>query len=163
MHLLCSKMGYLITAGEAVLVVKTLDLDGSGKIDKNEFKIWWNKEDRWASIKLDEKDLAVRQAAAEAFASYDSEGKGVLSRKDYDAFYQSLVTKQLTTKSKDAVFADLDKNGDGAISFYEYCEWLVAIGTVKVKVLTQAMVDGAKKVQLRGAQGLHPAILPDKK
>ncbi len=49
----------------------------------------------------------------------------------------------------------------GSISFAEYCEWLVSIGTVKVRVLTEAMVIGAKSHQLRGAQGLHPAILPD--
>ncbi len=84
MHLLCNKMGYLITAAETKLVVKALDLDGSGKIDKNEFKIWWNREDRWTAIKLDEKDLAVRQSASEAFSSYDSEGKGVIGKKDYD-------------------------------------------------------------------------------
>lgn len=158
MHLLCNKMGYLITPGEAGLVMRALDLDGSGKIDKNEFKQWWNKEDRWACIKLDANDLALRQQASEAFSSFDTEGKGVLNRADYEKFYAMLTEKKLTTKPKDAVFADLDKNNDGTISFAEYCEWLVAIGTVKVKVITQQMIDAGKNVQLRGYTGLHPAF-----
>jgi hypothetical protein len=71
------------------------------------------KADRWSLVKLDEKDLEVRQAASEAFSNYDSSGKGVLSKDDYDAFYLSLVDKKLTDKSKENVFGTLDKNNDG--------------------------------------------------
>eukprot|EP00823_Brevimastigomonas_motovehiculus_P000085 TRINITY_DN10192_c0_g1_i1.p1 TRINITY_DN10192_c0_g1~~TRINITY_DN10192_c0_g1_i1.p1 ORF type:complete len:276 (-),score=62.48 TRINITY_DN10192_c0_g1_i1:477-1304(-) len=134
-QILCRDLGVAISEAEFNLALKLIDQDGSGKIELNEFKAWWTKTDRWAEFKLDESELKVRQKAAETFAKYDESGTGLLSKGDYSAFYDHLVKEGLTKKNKDTVFADLDKNNDGSISFAEYVEWLVAQGSIKVKVV----------------------------
>jgi len=111
-----------------------MDADGSGKIELNEFKTWWGRADRWAEMKLDEKDLEIRKQASEAFVAWETEKK-VIEKKDYDQFYDGLIQKKLTTKDKESFLLDLDRNGDGMISFSEYVEWLQRIGTIKVKVI----------------------------
>jgi Ca2+-binding EF-hand superfamily protein len=54
------------------LALKVLDDDNSGRIELNEFKNWWKREDRWQSIQLQGDELAKRQIAAEVFNSFDS-------------------------------------------------------------------------------------------
>jgi len=109
-----------------------LDSSGSGKIRLEDFLKWWNRgNERWAELKLSDADLMLRQMAAQAFQTVDTEKKGFISKANYEKFYHSLVSAKLTSKSKEACYAELDKNGDGTISFAEFVEWLNNSGALK--------------------------------
>jgi len=130
-QLLCRNLGHAINQTEVGYAMAIMDKDGSGKIELAEFKNWWRLGDeRWTKIQVEAKELEVRRAAAESFSSFDKENKGYVGKDNFDAFYQNLLTHKLTTKSKDSVFADLDKNGDGRLQFAEYVEWLVNNGVI---------------------------------
>ncbi len=57
---LCFNLGYALADDELKVAVKMLDSNGSGEIDKDEFKAWWTKSDRWAEIKLDDAELECK-------------------------------------------------------------------------------------------------------
>jgi len=162
-QLLCLHYGYALTGDEAKMALRSLDTDGSGVLEVGEFKVWWAVSDRWKIIQLDDKEMEIRQKASEAFAPYDTESKGLVSKADYEKFYESLVANKLTTKAKDAVFAELDANGDGSISFAEYVLWLQKLGTVqtKVKVMDEKNFKEVKQVLQKrdeGAENLRKAL-----
>jgi len=74
-QLLCSSLGYVVSSSELSFAMAKMDADGSGKIELNEFKTWWGRADRWAEMKLDEKDLEIRKQASEAFVAWETEKK----------------------------------------------------------------------------------------
>jgi len=126
---LCSHLGHTISKSELVLAFQIMDKDGSGFIEKDEFKKWWSlKEQRWEKLEIDEKELEVRQSAAETFKKFDENSKGYISEEDFDAFYKELCSRGLTQKRRESVFQDLDATGDNRINFSEYVEWLVRNG-----------------------------------
>jgi len=133
-QLLCRNLGYTVSRAELNFAVAKMDLNGSGKIELDEFKAWWSRPDRWAEMKLDEKDLEIRKQVSQVFLAWESEQKGVILRKDFDRFHEALVQKKFTTKDKAACLKDLDKHGDGSITFADYAEWLTRTGVLKVKV-----------------------------
>eukprot|EP00455_Lapot_gusevi_P015725 TRINITY_DN179_c0_g1_i2.p1 TRINITY_DN179_c0_g1~~TRINITY_DN179_c0_g1_i2.p1 ORF type:complete len:202 (-),score=85.24 TRINITY_DN179_c0_g1_i2:70-591(-) len=134
-QLMCFNQGYILSQDELKFAMLELDRDGSGQIEKKEFSSWWERPERWQSLQLDESGLEIRRSAAETFSQFDSTGRGVISTADFDAFYQNLVSRNLTNKSKESCKADLDSNGDGTIQFSEYIEWLARIGSIQVRVM----------------------------
>jgi len=131
---LCAELDYALTDQEKKIGVKMLDSSGSGKIKLSDFLKWWNRgNERWSELKLSDGDLMLRQMAAQAFQTVDTEKKGHIPKANYDKFYQTLVNAKLTSKSKESCFAELDKNGDGTISFAEFVEWLNNSGALKHK------------------------------
>eukprot|EP00455_Lapot_gusevi_P056497 TRINITY_DN9407_c0_g1_i2.p1 TRINITY_DN9407_c0_g1~~TRINITY_DN9407_c0_g1_i2.p1 ORF type:complete len:112 (+),score=20.96 TRINITY_DN9407_c0_g1_i2:109-444(+) len=110
---------------------------GVDQIDKNEFRKWWQKPDRWKSLQLDDEGLETRRAAAQVFCQFDESGDGIISTTEFDQFYANLLEHQLTDKSRDACLRDLDSNGDGTIQFSEYVEWLARIGSIQIRVIFQ--------------------------
>mmetsp|Transcript_27052 Transcript_27052/g.37653 ORF Transcript_27052/g.37653 Transcript_27052/m.37653 type:complete len:430 (+) Transcript_27052:138-1427(+) len=121
---LCYNLGYMLTDAEIKYAVLTLDKDGSGKIEVNEFKSWWGTPDRWGKLFLSVDELKARNAAANVFRRFDPTGSGNIRNCDFDALHQTLIEFDLTTKSRDSCQEDLDKNRDLTIQFSEYIEWL---------------------------------------
>jgi len=149
---LCFDMGYAFSPAEIAIALRTLDTDGSGKVEKSEFTQWWKKSDRWESLKLDDAQMAIRQSAADAFNEFDSKKTGSISTDDFDKFHKMLVEKKLTNKDKATCLADLDKNGDKSVQFAEYVEWLGRIGTISQKVMP-VDAKGATKADLKPTVG----------
>lgn len=133
---LCFNMGYSLTDAELDLAMLTLDQDGNGTIELEEFKKWWARDDRWAALKLDEEALKTRQAASKVFLAFDTAKKGTLSKKDFTAFHKELLKNGLTNiQDEAAMIKELDKNDDGLVQFSEYITFLQKQGTIKVKTL----------------------------
>lgn len=131
---LCFSMGYALLDSELQLVIKVLDQDDSGHIDKKEFTQWWRNADRWNQLKLSEEELVQRQAAADAFNNYDSDKSGVIKSKDFDQFYAELIANKLTSQNKQAALRELDTNEYGKIVFREYISWLSRQGSIKLMI-----------------------------
>jgi len=128
---LCYALGYALTAVEVELAVKVLDTDASGQIEKKEFTKWWAKSDRrWDDVKLDTDTLEKRNAALEAFKTYDPNKTGKIEKANFERLHGDLVKGGLTKKALDRFLEDLDSNRDGAIEFGEYLDWLARQGTL---------------------------------
>jgi len=134
LQLSCRDLGYTLTQAEVTFAITKMGGDPSGRVEVTEFKGWWARSDRWSELKLDEKELEVRRQASKGFTAWDSEQRGVIARKDFDRFHESLVQKRLATKDKASCLKELDKTGDGTVTFSEFAEWLSRSGTIKVKV-----------------------------
>jgi len=138
-QLLCRNMGYAVSQHECQLALKTLDLDGNGQLSLSEFKKWWANPDRWSELHVDDKQLQVRQNASETFKAYDHDNKGVIKKNNFSNFHDDLKKNKLTTKDEAGTFADLDKDGNGVISYSEYVEWLARNGDISVKVMPNSV------------------------
>ena len=114
------------------MALKIIDADGSGEIDEKEFTAWWNRADRFGSIKLTDEELERLVVASEQFQRFDADCSGVLDAQEFAGLHALLVEQGLTTKPVDRCLADLDTNRDGQISFNEYVAWLNRSGAFKL-------------------------------
>jgi len=133
-QLLCGNLGFTMTNVELQFAMKIIDKQGTGRVELEEFKVWWNKSERWTDMKLDEKDIEVRKSASQAFQTWDADNQGMIAKKDFEGFYTNLISKKLTIKDKASCLKELDKNNTGHILFTDYVDWLKNIGTIKIKV-----------------------------
>ena len=140
-------LGYYLGDTELKTGLEQIDSNGNGSIEYDEFKRWWTSSDRMEKLKLSDEQLASRQKAVEIFQAYDKERKGVIETKNFQAFHYRLKESGLTTLGPADALRDLDSNGDGTIQFNEYMEWITRIGTAKMKVMSEAMIEDIKKKQ----------------
>jgi len=156
-QLMCYNLDHCVTSEEVKVAVKVINTSGTGEINKDEFIKWWSKgADRWKQVKLDEKELKVRQAAATAFKKFDQDLSGAIDAKEFVDFYDNLKARKLTNAKKEDVFEALDSDKNGAIQFYEYVKWLDEIGTITnwVKVLPSSEDITSKKTPTTQNQAL---------
>eukprot|EP01115_Flamella_aegyptia_P002637 TRINITY_DN136756_c0_g1_i1.p1 TRINITY_DN136756_c0_g1~~TRINITY_DN136756_c0_g1_i1.p1 ORF type:complete len:164 (+),score=63.79 TRINITY_DN136756_c0_g1_i1:45-536(+) len=132
---LCYDMGHYLSDQELTLAMATLDRNGSGRIDYDEYLKWWSTEDRWGKLHLDEQQLQALTQASNYFRYFDKDNSGSLDHEEFKKLHADLVKNKWTTKSVEACLADLDSNNDGHIEFNEYVEWLVRLGSLPIKVI----------------------------
>ena len=140
-------LGYFLNDTELKTGLQQIDSNGNGSIEYDEFKRWWSGTDRMEKLKLSDEQLAARQKSVEVFQAYDKERKGFIDTKNFPAFYYRLKESGLTSLGQAECLNDLDGNGDGSIQFNEYMDWIMRVGTAKVKVMTEAMIEDVKKKQ----------------
>jgi Ca2+-binding EF-hand superfamily protein len=122
--LLCRDLGYRLNETEFSMAVKVLDADGNGSISYDEFLSWWQSNDRFQQLKLDDARLEKLQKYLGVFNKFDKDGSGSLDRDEIRGFHAEMVKQKLTKKSVDQFVQDVDKNGDGNVSFNEVVEWI---------------------------------------
>jgi len=104
-------LGEKPTREEVKLMVAKVDKDGDGNISFDEFVILM------ASAKSST-DEELRQA----FNVFDTDGSGTISRSELKQVMQTVLgEKDLTDKQLDDMLKAADLNGDGEISFQEFC------------------------------------------
>jgi Ca2+-binding EF-hand superfamily protein len=133
-QLLIRNLGYAVTAVEVKSLLKVLDSDGSGHVEKKEFATWWRRKDRWDMLQIEEHEKAAREDAATVFKQYSGEFQNKISRPNFSAFCKDLVSKGLTNKSEAKILEDLDSDQNGSVSYSEYLDWLVRTGPIKQRV-----------------------------
>lgn len=118
-------LGYYLTDIEFDLAIKILDKTGSGTINYNEFKEWWNKSNRWEKIKLTDENMEVLSRLSSIFQKYDKNKSGTIETNEFKNFYIE-ISKKKTTSSVElsTMFDVLDKNKDGQISFNEFIDYI---------------------------------------
>jgi Ca2+-binding EF-hand superfamily protein len=137
--------GYFLTDSELELSLKVLDQNGDGQIQYDEFLQWWNQENRFDKLKLDDTMLMVVNKASEVFRKIDNNTNGVIDAGEYKAFFDLMRESGLTEKDPDSLKMDLDKNGDGKISFNEYINYIIRSESIPMKTFLLDMPPEKKK------------------
>lgn len=101
---------------------------------------------------LSSDDLTVLKSV---FKKYDSDGNGYLNLKEFILFLVRLgkhvkELRKISSETASAVFALIDKNGDGKINFHEFCEWWNIDTSNRYGYFT-----GEKKELLKKSYGLY--------
>lgn len=68
------------------------------------------------------------------FKHFDSDSSGSIDSKEFEHLHADLVKNGLTTLECAKCLQDLDTDRDGEISFNEYVDWLIRIGSIRVKL-----------------------------
>merc|ERR1740117_428788 len=84
---LCYDRGYYMDETELQLAVKIVDKDGSGEISFDEFQKWWKSNDRFGSLKMDEKQQERLTQCITFFQYYDGDKSGDLSKEEFEKLY----------------------------------------------------------------------------
>ena len=108
-------LGYMFTEKELQEAMSSMDDDGSGEVDFQEFYDWWLARKRSG-------DCDLHSEAVKMFQAVDADGGGTLDieevrevgvRLDFD-FHQSEL---------ETAFRQMDVDGSGAVDFGEFFKW----------------------------------------
>lgn len=109
---LAGKLGMpLETEAELTEAMGRMDADGSGDVDLEEFKLWWDRQ-----LDADAGDLQ------RLFNKVDEDADGLLGRSEFGAL-AGLVKQSLTEEQLDAVIAQIDTDGSGQVDYHEFKIW----------------------------------------
>ena len=100
-------------------VFALLDKDADGKLSFEEFRFWWNKQDRY-EIFCGERARLVRKA----YQLFSSQTKDSQTSLSYSEFNNLIAKMGLPSECDELYFDNLDLDNDGKLSFEEFCIWL---------------------------------------
>jgi len=100
--------GKVMSDDDVERMFAAVDTDNSGFIDYSEFVV----------AAMNEKNLVTNERLAAAFKMFDKDGSGIISS---DEIKEVLgFGNDLTAEAVDKIIKEVDKNGDGEISFEEF-------------------------------------------
>jgi hypothetical protein len=76
-------------------------------------------------------DVAAFQRAETYFKHWDRDGNGWIDRDEFKALHADLVKNGITALSLSDAWANLDADGDGTITFNEYVDFLITVGSLR--------------------------------
>eukprot|EP00112_Aurelia_sp_Birch-Aquarium-sp1_P016626 Seg3787.1 transcript_id=Seg3787.1/GoldUCD/mRNA.D3Y31 product=Calmodulin protein_id=Seg3787.1/GoldUCD/D3Y31 len=97
-----------------------LDKDGNGSVSFEEFHAWLHSGEQFKNV-TDSSRYNKLKKAVELFKSYDKDDSGALDKNEFEKLFIAFGGK------KDKVnegLQELDKDGNGLISFEELMRWL---------------------------------------
>ncbi|CAD8042862.1 unnamed protein product [Paramecium primaurelia] len=101
---------------EVQKIMELVDMDGSGTIDYTEFII----------ASMDRRKAMQKEKLKEAFQIFDKDGNGFISELEIKEVLGPSLT-DIDEKYWLDMIKEIDKNGDGQISFEEFCEMMMKI------------------------------------
>ena len=127
-------LGLDTTAGELKHMFKLMDIDQSGSIEFKEFVQWYEDTTDGEMLKRvkgimgnDKKSVRQRKILKVMFGRIDQDGSGEVDAKEVLQLALDMGV-QLTLADMQFIFAEIDLDDSGAISFDEFCEWYVLEG-----------------------------------
>jgi len=150
---LCYSLGHFLTIREADIAYLTIDESGQGKVRYPEFAKWWASTDRFQKLQLDDKKLAKIEKLVEYFKKLDVTRCGVLKKPDFQKFHADMEKAGMTNHSFDAMFAELDIDGNGEVSFNEFVDWFAHHSGADVPQEPPADAAGTSAITGSGAAG----------
>jgi Ca2+-binding EF-hand superfamily protein len=111
------KLGQSPSEADLIEMINSVDDNGDNEIDFEEFLILMKS-------RSGERDPV--KELRDAFAVFDTDGSGSIDRKELKRLMKKLG-QALTEAELDAMMEEVDSNGDGEISFEEFCEMMVRV------------------------------------
>jgi calcium-dependent protein kinase len=99
---------------EVEKIMNTVDIDGNGTIDYNEFVL----------ATINKTKLLDKEKLEQTFKLFDKDGNGFISKEEIE---EVLGTSVIDSKELDKMIKEVDKNGDGQISLVEFKEMMVKL------------------------------------
>lgn len=113
-------MGINLPPKECKRIRKKYDVDGSGKIDCEEWKnCFYNVQNQRALIAESESYGGVK----DAFEQWDQDGDGVITKEELGSVLQEL-NPDITEEHIDQMLQAADVNQDGVVDYQEFIAWL---------------------------------------
>lgn len=97
-----------------------LDKDGSGSISFEEFNTWLKSGEKFKNINDSSRYHRLNKAVA-MFKDYDKDNSGALDIEEFEKLFIAFGGKKENVSSG---LKELDKDGNGVISFQELMRWL---------------------------------------
>ena len=97
-----------------------LDKDGDKIISFDEFLSWFRSGDHFGLIDNNSRYSKVCKAVA-LFKKFDADNSETIDRAEFKNLMKSLGYKKINFNK---ALLELDQNGDGVISFWEFLKWL---------------------------------------
>ena len=97
-----------------------LDRDGSSNVSFEEFKSWLNSGEKFQNINDKSRYSSLKQAV-DLFRRYDTDNSQALDRKEFCKLFIDVGGKE---QNLDGALKELDRDGNGRISFQEFLRWL---------------------------------------
>ena len=94
--------------------MNTVDIDGNGTIDYNEFVL----------ATINKTKLLDKEKLEQTFKLFDKDGNGFISKEEIE---EVLGPSIIDSKELDKMIKEVDKNGDGQISMVEFKEMMVKL------------------------------------
>jgi hypothetical protein len=80
---------------------------------------------------VSDEDIAAYDRATTYFKHFDRDHNGVLDRQEFKSLHADLVKNAITTLSYDDAWNDIDADGNGLITFNEYVDFLISVGSLR--------------------------------
>jgi Ca2+-binding EF-hand superfamily protein len=126
------EMGYFLSEKEFSVAILMLDLDGSGEISYDEFLKWWRTDERFKKLQLTDAQFELMQHTSAYFQYFDKDSSGTLDREEFRQCHADLVKNCVTDMDFERCMANLDTDGNGEVSFNEYVDYLIRIGSISL-------------------------------
>lgn len=107
-----------VESRKTAAVFSLLDKDVDGKLSFEEFRVWWEKQNKYEFF-CGERARNIRKAY-QLFSNYTKDSETSLSNSGFNKMMEELGLP----KCNDMCFDDLDLDNDGKLSFEEFCGWL---------------------------------------
>ena len=110
--------GKIMSDEEVEQMFNAVDSDRSGFIDYSEFVV----------AAMNENQLTTNDKLQAAFKMFDKDGSGVISPDEIKEVLSFGGSNALNKSQIDAIVKQVDENGDGEISFEEFCDMMKKLG-----------------------------------
>ena len=110
--------GKIMSDEEVEQMFNAVDIDKSGFIDYSEFVV----------AAMNESQLTTNDKLQAAFKMFDKDGSGVISPDEIKEVLSFGGSNALNKSQIDAIVKQVDENGDGEISFEEFCDMMKKLG-----------------------------------
>jgi len=130
---LCYEYGYYISDSDSCVAMANLDPTITGRLCFRDFLKWWQQDDRFLKLGLDNQELAKRKQVVELWQEMDDNENGVVEREGFSPFYDAackLIPELREVQQKWDCFDAMDK-GDGIIEFNDCIDYLVEMKLLK--------------------------------
>ncbi|KAI9326043.1 hypothetical protein DFJ73DRAFT_867320 [Zopfochytrium polystomum] len=133
-------LGYYMNEEELKIAISSVDTNGDGEVSLEEFMVWWESDDRFRGLRLDEAGVEAVQRASDFFQYYDTEDKGYVTAEQFETMFDYM--KQWPGYFREGVtieeaFQEIKSDYQGAgsvekVSFNDYLRWLINIGSIQM-------------------------------
>eukprot|EP01052_Picozoa_sp_SAG31_P005815 SAG31_NODE_261_length_18904_cov_115.315554_4_plen_2049_part_00 len=161
---LCGKLGFAGSEKDIFDSFSRADEDGSGTIDWNEFRDWYNAKNPDAVVQAMQREREAEEERSmmlkSTFEAFDGDGNGVLDRAEFKRMAKA-IKLDANAKELEAYFKEIDQDKSGEIDFAEFVVWYATTGeesVLKHKVKSSIGTDKKALKKVSAARSIFRSI-----